>query len=205
MANGVDTSSRVPLWLKVSLWIAAVVLMFLAADYQTRTGPTYELKGDFEVAGIDYSYELIRSGNSFEDTRVAIPNPGGDGVGAIHYKRYGTDDEYSAIPLQSDGEELVGFLPRQPAAGKLEIRTRQQQAACELAELGLQTLRWDCGGLRKELRAYRLPDSPPRSSIEFTFTIPVDRTRQADQPIYVRVAQEDGHLAWSSPIYVVAD
>ena len=120
MANEVNASAKVPLWLKIALWVAAVVLMFLAADYQTRTGPTYELKGEFEVGGVAYSYELIRSGNSYEDARVAIPSPGEGAVGAIHFRRYGTDDEYSGVPLQADGEELAGFLPRQPAAGKLE-------------------------------------------------------------------------------------
>jgi hypothetical protein len=114
------------------LWVVAVVLMFAAADYQTRTGPTYELKGEFEIAGRAFTYELIRSGNSYEDARVAIPKPGEGYGGALHFKRYPTDDEFTQIPLVGDGDELTAPLPRQPAAGKLEYFLVLETASGEL-------------------------------------------------------------------------
>ncbi len=120
MTNGEDTVRVAPLWVKIVLWVVAGGLMFTAAEYQTRTGPTYELRGEFTLGEVEHSYELIRSGNSYEDARVAIPNPGEGSVGALHFKRFGTEDEYTAVPLQVDGDELTAVLPRQPAAGKLE-------------------------------------------------------------------------------------
>ena len=45
----------------VLLWIVAVTLMFAAAGYQERTGPTKELKGDFELAGETHEHAIIRS------------------------------------------------------------------------------------------------------------------------------------------------
>jgi hypothetical protein len=120
MTTGTDTVRSAPLWLNVVLWVAAAVLMFAAADYQERTGPTKELRGAFELGGVEHAYELIRSGNSYEDARVAIPMPGEESVGALHFKRFGTDDEFLAVPLVVEGEELTAALPRQPAAGKLE-------------------------------------------------------------------------------------
>ncbi len=120
MTKQQDYPRATPLWLNLALWIAAGVLMFAALEYQERTGPTKELRGDFTVDGTEYSYELIRSGNSHEDARVVLPGAGDTVQGMIQYKRYPTSDEFSSIPLQLEGEELAGMLPKQPAAGKLE-------------------------------------------------------------------------------------
>ncbi|MGD9099272.1 MAG: DUF3604 domain-containing protein [Anaerolineae bacterium] len=88
-----------------------------------------------------------------------------------------------------------------PNVGALEIDTLERQVACEIAALGLEPKVWDCGGLQKEIRAYRLPDR--QRTCEFSFTLPLTSLRQGDNPIYVRVTQEDGHMAWNSPIYLV--
>ncbi len=109
-----------PLWLKLLLWVAAGFLMFAAAGYQERTGPTKELRGEYEVGGAELAYALIRSGNSHEDARVAIPSVGGEITGSLHYKRYPTNDEFTSIAMEAEGDELAAQLPRQPAAGKLE-------------------------------------------------------------------------------------
>ncbi|MFC1640202.1 hypothetical protein ACFL3B_05505 [Gemmatimonadota bacterium] len=109
-----------PLWLSIVLWIAAAVLMFGAAGYQERTGPTKELRGDFHVGGVPYHYELIRSGDSREDAPVVIPSAGNDVNAVVNFRRYPTDDEFTSIPFERTGEEMVAALPRQPSAGKLE-------------------------------------------------------------------------------------
>jgi len=33
--------------------------------------------------------------------------------------------------------------------------------------------------------------------------LPLAELGAGDNPIYVKLVQEDGHMAWSSPIYVV--
>ena len=104
----------------VLLWVLAFLLMAGAAVYQRLTGPTHPLRGSFEVAGQEYSYRLTRSGWSYADEPVRIPNPGGGVVGTLYYKRFKTDDSLTAVPMRAEGDELVGALPRQPAAGKLE-------------------------------------------------------------------------------------
>jgi len=106
-------------WLSVGLWVAALILGASAMMFQERTGPTKELRGSMNVAGAEYGYELTRSGDSSEDERVAIPNPGGV-RGTLLYKRYKTDDQLTSLPLRVEGDELAAELPRQPAAGKLE-------------------------------------------------------------------------------------
>ena len=52
-----------------------------------------------------------------------------------------------------------------------------------------------------ELGFSRLPDELTTCSLDATVRVPLRSDR--DKPIYVRVVQEDGHIAWSSPIYAV--
>ncbi len=85
--------------------------------------------------------------------------------------------------------------------GWLEINTLQRQVACEIASLGLDPTVWKCGGLKKEVGVYRLPDS--LNTGQFNFSLPLSELHEGDNPIYVRMTQEDGHQAWSSPIYLV--
>jgi hypothetical protein len=106
--------------LEVILWVVAVVVMLTSAVYQRRTGPSHPARGRFEVAGQVYRYRLKRTDNTTGDARVAIPRPGSVISGALHWKRYPTDDDFSTVPLRAEGDELVGNLPVQPAAGKLE-------------------------------------------------------------------------------------
>jgi len=59
---------------------------------------------------------------------------------------------------------------------------------------------WECGGLRKRIEVYRLPNRKP--SREFSFALPLTELHEGDNPIYIRMTQEDGHMAWTSPIYL---
>jgi uncharacterized protein DUF3604 len=56
------------------------------------------------------------------------------------------------------------------------------------------------GGLDRAVALYRLPEQSPR---RVAFTHEVARSGPADTPVFVRVTQEDGHQAWSSPIYLI--
>jgi hypothetical protein len=106
--------------LGIALWIVAVCVMLGSAVFQRLTGPTHPLRGSFAIAGEEYRYALTRSGWSFEDERVAIPEPGAEVTGTLYFKRHKTDDPMTAVPLRADDGELAAHLPRQPAAGKLE-------------------------------------------------------------------------------------
>lgn len=58
----------------------------------------------------------------------------------------------------------------------------------------------DCGGLGKRVRIQRLPDTP--------LPVSLDLSRQIDIPaggelrLHARIVFEDGHMAWTSPIYI---
>jgi len=88
----------------------------------------------------------------------------------------------------------------EPGAGTLHIRTEQGNIECPVDSLSLEPRTWPYGGLCKELSIYRLPAQPAR---EVSLTLPLTDLHPGDNPIYVRLVQEDGHMAWSSPIYLV--
>ena len=86
-------------------------------------------------------------------------------------------------------------------AGTLEMATAQRRVRCAIKTVGLRPRTWHCGGLRKKLEVYRLPDR--QRSHEFSFSSPLNKLHEGDNPIYVRIQQEDGHMAWTSPVYLV--
>jgi hypothetical protein len=85
--------------------------------------------------------------------------------------------------------------------GLLEIDSLQGQVEYDIESVTLDPKVWDCGGLDKKIEVYRLPDEG--SSCEFSFTLSLTNLRKGDNPIYIRMMQEDGHMAWTSPVYLV--
>ena len=105
---------------EVVLWVVAMALVIAAAGYQRRTGPSYAAAGHFQVAERTYEYRLVRSELTTRDARVAVPDPGDGVTGTLVYKRFRTEDDFVEVPMVGADGELVGRLPAQPPAGKLE-------------------------------------------------------------------------------------
>jgi hypothetical protein len=88
-----------------------------------------------------------------------------------------------------------------PSEGKIDFDTAQVKAAIDINEISIGPKVWECGGLEMALQVYRLPDR--QESNEFAFSLPLTGLKKGDNPIFIRMEQEDGHQAWSSPVYVV--
>ena len=88
-----------------------------------------------------------------------------------------------------------------PDAGEIDIQTEVAEARVKIADIGLDDLIIDAGGLERRLRLFRLPDANASWSMRFRQSVTLGPDR--DNPLYVRLAQEDGHQAWSSPIYLI--
>ena len=86
--------------------------------------------------------------------------------------------------------------------GGIEITTPLFEARVPLAEIGGEDTVFDAGGLERRLRLCRLPEALDQHDMEFAVEIPIEAA--GDTPVFVRVTQEDGHRAWSSPIYFTA-
>ena len=85
-------------------------------------------------------------------------------------------------------------------AGKIVVSTKHVSADLDIADIGLEDTVYDGGGLDRMIRFYRLPDDLDQTHVSHSFKVPVAAT--GDTRLFVRVTQEDGHRAWSSPIYL---
>ncbi len=88
-----------------------------------------------------------------------------------------------------------------PSTGSLMVSTKPAKADWKIADIGAEDTVVEAGGLGRRLRAYRLPEENPHRTFAFDLDVTIEPDK--DNPIYVRVTLEDGHQAWSSPIYVI--
>lgn len=89
-----------------------------------------------------------------------------------------------------------------PTAGTLRIATPLVNAELKVADIGLEDrLLPSGGGIKRQMRVFRLPDENASHSVKLTRRI--KRSQVAEDALYVCVTLEDGHLAWSSPIYLL--
>jgi hypothetical protein len=105
---------------KTIIWIIAVVVTIATVIYQRKTGPTYPVEVSVEVAGQLIESELPRSHGGDGDREVRIEAPDEAVGGQIVYRRYKTGEPFDTLLMARQGSELVGYLPHQPPAGKLE-------------------------------------------------------------------------------------
>ncbi len=110
-------------------------------------------------------------------------------------------DELSWKSITTGGITGVIVELENPDSGELQIRTNQIDCDVKLSATGLKPLVYDAGGLMKILEIYRLPQETD-TKCEFNFSSPLGNLKNGDNPIYIKVMQQDGHIAWSSPVYL---
>ncbi len=106
---------------KFVFWFLAVIITLASAVYQRMTGPTYPVRGKVALEGSTVRFRLPRSAESTADAVITLAFPAPT-EGYLEYKRYNSDDPWTREPLVRKDAELVGFLPKQPAAGKLAYK-----------------------------------------------------------------------------------
>jgi hypothetical protein len=89
----------------------------------------------------------------------------------------------------------------EPSAGELAIETPLVKQKVPVAHIGLDDLVFRAGGIKRQMRLFRLPGDNREQSLKLTRRVRVKPGR--DNPFYVCVTTEDGHQAWSSPIYLI--
>lgn len=94
----------------------------------------------------------------------------------------------------------VDCMLEEASKGRLDIDTTHVKTHLDIASIGFEDKIFDAGGLGRRIRVFRLPDDPLPVSLEFERTVAI--AESGDSPIYVRVTFENGHQAWSSPIYL---
>jgi len=87
-----------------------------------------------------------------------------------------------------------------PGAGTLRIDTVLVKAEIKVSDIAREDLLFEAGGIGRRMRVFRLPDENPHRRVQIERRVTL---RDAgDNAFYVCLTQEDGHLVWSSPIYV---
>lgn len=86
------------------------------------------------------------------------------------------------------------------SGGKLEVATNHGDIAVDLEDLDLEGSAMEAGGLERKLRIFRLPERRLPRELRVRRTIPL--RERGDTPVWICATTEDGHQAWSSPIYL---
>ncbi len=152
-----------------------------------------EYRGRFRMTSWDGSARLV--GNRFARAEPVNffnrdRNLVADGDGTLRWESITTGNFSGFEAMLEDAN-----------AGTLTIETRQGKVETAISDIGLEPMRFEFGGLDRRLTLFRLPDDNPCRRIAFEHTVLLDPDR--DNPLYVSVITEDGHQAWSSPIYAV--
>ncbi len=111
-----------------------------------------------------------------------------DGV-SVHFDSI-TTGNFAGFDVWLEGE-----------GGELEIASNLVEARVPLAEIGLDDRVFEAGGLRRQIKVFRLPEENPHR--ELRVSMPIDVTPDRDDALWVSVFTEDGFQAWTSPVYLI--
>lgn len=90
-----------------------------------------------------------------------------------------------------------------PVAGeepRIVVETGPARLSALLTELPPEGVVVEAGGLGRRLSLVPLPEEPLPADVDLRVTLPLRPA--GDTPIWVAVTCEDGHQAWSSPVYL---
>jgi len=107
--------------------------------------------------------------------------------------------EWSALTTGGHGGFYAMLAERD--SGVLNIETELVKAEIQVSDIGYEDIVFDAGGLDRKIRVFRLPDENSHRSVEIERRISLHRDK--DNAIYIRIIQQDGHVIWSSPIYLI--
>lgn len=84
--------------------------------------------------------------------------------------------------------------------GKLDIAVNEKQFSCNLERLSTVPTTQLLGGLDAQISYYMT--LAPAQNQTYTFTYNYNHTDKKTAPLYMKVTQRDGHMAWTSPVFV---
>ncbi len=86
-------------------------------------------------------------------------------------------------------------------SGQIHINTNLVEETVAIDQIGRDEITFANGGIDRRIRLFRLPDTNPHYHVNIDRQIPLRADR--DNALYIKATFEDGHTAWSSPIYVI--
>lgn len=106
---------------------------------------------------------------------------------------------FSAVTTGNYG--AIDLWLAEAGAGEIAVETPFGALTLDLASWDGVPLVCDAGGLGRHFRLVSLPEAMHETAAHLSRTVATPPG--SERRLYVRVQQEDGHRAWSSPIYVI--
>lgn len=102
--------------------------------------------------------------------------------------------------VTTGGFHAVDIRLDDASAGFLNLCVNGSDTRIDLSQLGVEDMVHELGGLGKAIRITRLPDEPLSEAIKGHVHLALDNL--PERCLLLRVTFEDGHVAWTSPIYL---
>ena len=123
--------------------------------------------------------------------------------------RYNLDKKFEQLnPSRVEWTALTtggfgGFdaILQESHSGHLRIETNLVKESISISDIGLNELIFENGGINRRIRIFRLPDV--NSNFETSLNRLIGLHKDRDNALYAKITLEDGHVAWSSPIYII--
>ena len=157
-------------------------MVYEGAEYRGRARTT-TWDGTITVTGNDFE-DAAMFNNWNLDRGVSLEDPSRASWKAVTTGNFGGID----------------FFLKHANAGSLEIETGPVSTSINVADIGVEPVRFEGGGLERAIEVQRLPEQMTLAHVSHSVQAKV-RSR-GDTRLFVRVTQEDGHRAWSSPVYL---
>ena len=175
---------------------------------------TLEVYRPFEDAELGRRIRVIWEGSEYRGRGRQTIWDGKAALSGNHFERTAAINHYNLDRIfESVGEQELRWTAlttggfggfdawlADPSAGTLSIDTPLVQCELAIADIGREDTIFEAGGIQRRIRVFRMPDENSHTQFKLTRRIPLKST--GDNALYVRVTQEDGHLIWSSPIYI---
>ena len=102
--------------------------------------------------------------------------------------------------VTTGGFHAVDIWLEEAAVGSLTILVNGTEIAVALGTLDTNDQIHEFGGLQKAIRITRLPDASLATGYKGSLTVPLNIGEE--RCLYLRTTFEDGHVAWTSPVYL---
>ncbi len=89
--------------------------------------------------------------------------------------------------------------------GQLIFKSSQINFEIPISTISKKDVIFEAGGLGKRVKIFRLPVKNPYSSFQIEKEFLLSPSRKQDDRFYVRITLENGHQAWSSPMYLIKE
>ncbi len=107
---------------QILFWALTIIITVVSAYYQRQTGPTKPVESEVTISGQKIEFSLRRSFHRPTDAPVTIDAADEAIEGFFRYKRYPSFDQWDTLDLVRRDDQLIAYIPQQPAAGKVNYQ-----------------------------------------------------------------------------------